>query len=381
MSPQLNRTNLHLMSPPGFQVFMIGAFPPPTDGRSLISSAVREKLIECSIPIQSIDLAAKSVRRTWSTRLGLSRIAKIAGGLIRYWAAARRHSDSALYIGLSGGPGQAFELLFTLIGRLTKARIYFHHHSFAYIDRPNILTRLLIWCAGRHATHIVLCPNMASSLKATYSTIEKLLVISNASLLPTDASRPNRERRLPDRLGFLGNISIEKGILEFLDVMQALCAGDLGITGYLAGPFQDTEAEKEVKKRLNDLPRVEYVGPKYGRDKTDFFNSIDVLLFPTKYAHEAEPLTVLEALAHGVPVIGWERGCLSSVLAGHEGLLVPKSSNFVPAAVRQVLAWRNAPQTYCQASKAAVDQFLRIGVRDARTLDELLRNLHAAKVR
>ena len=358
---------------------MIGAFPPPLDGRSLISSAMRERLVERRIPVQSINLAAKSVRRTWSARLGLSRIAKISSGLLRYWAAAREHPGSALYIGLSGGPGQAFELLFTLIGRLTSARIYFHHHSFGYIDRPNILTRLLIWCAGQRATHIVLCANMASSLKAAYPTIEKLLAISNASLLPTDTSRPDRERCIPDRLGFLGNISVEKGILEFLDVMQTLCVSDLGIKGYLAGPFQDTKAEKEVKKRLNDLPHVEYVGPKYGRDKTDFFKSIDVLLFPTKYAHEAEPVTVLEALAHGVPVIGWERGCLSSMIVGPEGFLVPKSSNFVLAAVRQVLAWRNLPQTYCEASKAAVDQFLRIGVRDAGTLEELLRDLPATR--
>ncbi len=357
---------------------MIGAFPPPTDGRSLISSAVRERLIERRIPVRSIDLASRSLRRTWSARLGLSRIAKIVGGLLRYWAAAREHPGSALYIGLSGGAGQAFELLFTLIGRLTSARIYFHHHSFAYIDRPNILTRLLIWCAGRQATHIVLCANMASSLKAPYPTIEKLLAISNASLLPTDTPRPNRERCILDRLGFLGNISVEKGILEFLDVMQTLCASDVGIKGYLAGPFQDTKVEKEVKNRLNDLPYVEYVGPKYGGDKTDFFKSIDVLLFPTKYAHEAEPVTVLEALAHGVPVIGWERGCLSSIIAGPEGFLVPKSSNFVPAAVQQVLTWRNAPQTYREASKAAVDQFLRIGVRDAGTLDELLRDLPTA---
>jgi len=216
---------------------------------------------------------------------------------------------------------------------------------------------------------------MASSLRAAYPTIEKLLAISNASLLPTDTPRQNRERCIPDRVGFLGNISVEKGILEFLDVMQTLCASDVGIKGYLAGPFQDAKAEKEVKKRLNDLPHVEYVGPKYGPDKSDFFKSIDVLLFPTKYAHEAEPVTVLEALAHGVPVIGWERGCLSSMIGGTEGFLVPRSTDFVPAAVRQVLAWRNVPQSYWEASKAAVDKFLRIGVRDAGTLDELLRDL------
>jgi glycosyltransferase involved in cell wall biosynthesis len=358
---------------------MIGAFPPPTTGRSLIGSAVREKLLERKISVQSIDLTAPSLGRTWIARLGLSRITRIGGGLLRYWVAAQSHPGSTLYIGLSGGPGQAFDLLFTLIGRLTSARIYFHHHSFAYLDRSNLLTRLLIRCAGRRATHIVLCAGMASSLKATYPTIEQLLVISNASLLPTAIPRPARESRIPNRLGFLGNISVEKGILEFLDVMQILCARDTRIRGYLAGPFQDAKVEKEVEKRLNDLPRVEYVGPKYGRDKGAFFQSIDLLLFPTKYAHEAEPVTILEALAHGVPVIGWERGCLPNMIAGEEGFLVPKSADFVAAAVRQILSWRSAPETFGEASAAAVDRFIRIGARDAETLAKLLFDLPATR--
>jgi glycosyltransferase involved in cell wall biosynthesis len=215
---------------------------------------------------------------------------------------------------------------------------------------------------------------MATSLKKTYPAIEQLVVLSNASLLPLpiDLPRPVRKSCIPNRFGFLGNISVEKGISEFLDVMQILCARDRRITGSLAGPFQDAKVEKKVKKRLYALPQVEYVGPKYGKDKSNFFNSIDVLLFPTKYAHEAEPLTVLEAMAHGVPVIGWDRGCLPSMITGTEGFLVPKTTDFVDAAVRQVLDWRSVPGTFGEASKAAVDRFFQIGARDAGTLAELL---------
>jgi len=276
---------------------------------------------------------------------------------------------------LSGGLGQVIDLLFALIGRSTNACIYIHHQSFAYIDRPKVLTRLLIWCAGRRATHVVLCAGMARSLKAKYPTIENLLVVSNAAFLPGKPPNPVHERNTPNRLGFLSNISLDKGILEFLDVVQELCAREAQIRGYLAGPFENVRVEKEVKARLKELPQVEYVGPKYGGEKSDFFNAIDVLLFPTKYANEAEPVTILEALAHGVPVIGWERGCIASLIRGAEGFLVPKSADFVSAAVRQVLAWGTAPQSFCAASKAAVDAFTRIGGRDAEALAKLLGNL------
>jgi glycosyltransferase involved in cell wall biosynthesis len=216
---------------------------------------------------------------------------------------------------------------------------------------------------------------MARSLKTKYPTIEKVVVVSNAAFLPTKAPRLSRMRSTPERLGFISNISFEKGILEFLDVMGSLRASGIEVRGYVAGPFQDAQIEEEVKKRLRHLPHVEYVGPKYGEGKSEFFEAIDVLLFPTKYANEAEPVTILEAFAHGVPVVGWERGCLASMIAGAEGFLVPRSADFVSAAVRQILAWRNVPETFRVAADAAVEQFQRIRARDAETLAELLCDL------
>jgi glycosyltransferase involved in cell wall biosynthesis len=355
------------------QVFMVGALPPPVNGRSLIHGFMRDKLLGCNACVVSIDLAGKSVRRTWAVRLGVWRIAKIGTGLLRYCAASLRQPGATLYITLSGGPGQVIDLLFTLIGHCTNARIFVHHHSFAYIDRPKVLTRLLIRSAGRRATHVVLCAGMAMALKATYPRIENLVVISNAAFLPNIA--PIRERKIPNRLGFLSNISFEKGILEFLDVMQRLCAQETQIRGYLAGAFEDVRVEKKVKARLKELRQVEYVGAKYGREKSEFFQAIDVLLFPTKYANEAEPVTILEAFAHGVPVIGWERGCIASLIRGVEGLLVPRSADFVSAAVQQVLAWRRAPEEFVAASKAAAYTFVQVEGRGSEALTKLLCNL------
>ena len=357
------------------QVFMVGAFPPPVNGRSLIHGVMRERLLECNAHVVSFDLAGKSVKRTWAVRLGLRRIAKIGSGLLRYCSAALRQPGATLYMALSGGLGQVIDLLFALIGRCTNARIYMHHHNFVYIDRPKILTRLLIRCAGRRATHVVLCAGMAKSLKAKYPTIENVVVVSNAAFLSDKAPNPIRERNVPTRLGFLSNISFEKGILEFLDVVQRLCVRDAQIRGYLAGPFQDARVEKEVRARLSELPQVEYVGPKYGGEKSDFFNSIDVLLFPTRYANEAEPVTILEAFAHGIPVIGWERGCIASLIRGAEGFLVPKSADFVSAAVQQVLVWKSAPEKFVAASKAAADTFAQIGSRGNEALTKLLSSL------
>jgi hypothetical protein len=67
------------------------------------------------------------------------------------------------------------------------------------------------------------------------------------------------------------------------------------------------------------------------------------------------------------------------MIAGEEGFLVPKSADFVAAAVRQILSWRSAPETFGEASAAAVDRFIRIGARDAETLAKLLFDLPATR--
>ena len=38
---------------------------------------------------------------------------------------------------------------------------------------------------------------------------------------------------------------------------------------------------------MNNLPSVEYIGPKYDKEKEKFYGNIDVLLFPTSYINEA----------------------------------------------------------------------------------------------
>ena len=75
--------------------------------------------------------------------------------------------------------------------------------------------------------------------------------------------------------------------------------------------------------------RVHVLGPVHGAAKARFFAMIDVFVFPTRYAHEADPLVVWEALAAGRPVIAYARGCIREQV-GDAGLLIEVHQSFVP---------------------------------------------------
>jgi glycosyltransferase involved in cell wall biosynthesis len=170
----------------------------------------------------------------------------------------------------------------------------------------------------------------------------------------------------------LGNVSVEKGINEVLLVGRRLAAVGAGVPVLVAGPFSSSSAEMAVAESTGICKEIRYVGPRYDADKTRFLQSIDALLFPSQYVHEAEPLTVYEALAQGVPVIALQRGCLTEVMKDAGGLLIESPDRFVEEAVRQILLWQAHPHLFEEASQHALDCFSTLAHRYNGPFEELL---------
>ena len=337
-------------------VFMVGAFPPPVHGMAAVNEAVRAQLERIGIPLVGINIAAPSLDRSLTARL--ARLPNALRGMFRFGIRARR--GETLYMSVSGGFGQLYELLFLLLARLHGLRIFLHHHSYAYLDKRKALTRVLVSVAGSGATHIALSTGMAARLQHTYPQAKRVVAISNAALLLEETGSSALTHQGLSKIGFFGSIAAEKGVFEFLAVAEKLEAIGNPVQAILAGPFPNSEIERLVRERLTRLRSVDYVGPKYGLDKAAFFREIDVLLFPTMYVNEAEPLTIHEAMMHGVPVIAYGRGAIGEIVSSVCGLVIDPAQDFVSHAVAQLQVWRESPQVLQQASKAARDRFLGI---------------------
>jgi glycosyltransferase involved in cell wall biosynthesis len=335
-------------------VFIVGPFPPPVHGMSAVNGAVRAQLGRSGITLVSINIAAPSLDRSLGTRL--ARLPNALRGMLRFGTRARR--GDTLYMSVSGGFGQLYEVLFLLLARLHGMRIFLHHHSYAYLDQRKALSGVLVSIAGSDATHIALSDGMAAKLRRTYHQAERIVAISNAVLLFEEAGSSVTHHQALAKIGFLGNIGAEKGIFEFLAIAEKLEAIDIRVQVLLAGPFQDSKIERLVRERLTRLRSVVYVGPKYGEDKAAFFREIDVLLFPTR--NDADPLTIHEAMMHGVPVIAYGRGAIGEIVFPGCGLVIDPAMDFVDRAVAQLQAWKESPQALQQASKAARERFLEI---------------------
>lgn len=354
-------------------VVMVGAFPPPVHGMAAVNAAVRDALQQAEVTPAVVDLAAPSLDRSLAVRLG--RLPRVLRGLGRL-AGKRGLRDGTLYMSVSGGAGQVYELAFLLLARLRGMRVFLHHHSFAYLDRPSMLTRALVRAAGDDAVHIALSAGMAERLRLGYSAA-RVVPVSNAVFFVTPGKASEVRRRLAT-IGFLSNISAEKGVFEFLDLMAATGGADLPVHARLAGPFQDAHTEQAVRERLRSLPQVEYVGPQYGAAKDAFYADIDALLFPSSYVNEAEPVTVHEAMSRGIPVIAYGRGCIPEIVGTDCGLVIDPAAPFVPAALAKLESWLADPAAFQAASQAAAACFARTCDENAARWRALLQDMVGA---
>jgi glycosyltransferase involved in cell wall biosynthesis len=117
--------------------------------------------------------------------------------------------------------------------------------------------------------------------------------------LELEAAGHARARAL--RLAVLARMIPEKGIIELLD--EAAASSKQWSTLAIGAPPQDLAYEERVRRRIDELGlghRTRLLGTV--TDVSGFLDSADVLVVPS-VGCEAQPTTIIEALARGLPVL------------------------------------------------------------------------------
>lgn len=352
-------------------VFFLGPLPPPLHGFSAINQKMLTLLLErTDVRVFNSALPLQMAHSKWRRVLKFIYSCRLLFAFCFLCAVKRPNS---MYVGLSGGAGQILDSLYILLARLVGANIYIHHHSFVYVNEVRSYNRFCLWAAG-NACHIALCDVMADKLVSTYGIPRKqVFVLSNAAFLSMETPLSTGAKRSQEvlTLGFLSNILIEKGIGEFFDVVANLTHQGLRVKGLVAGPV-DPALKETFLSLLANQHEIEYIGPVYEEEKSAYFQSIDLLLFPTKYRNEAEPLTILEAMREGIPILAAGRGCIGSIIDPGSGQVFAEIDHFVIDASEYIKAVAAGTISLSGLSEGASKRFCRIHDPHAARLDELL---------
>lgn len=132
-----------------------------------------------------------------------------------------------------------------------------------------------------------------------------------ANSLPFDTKEFNVLRVL-----YLSNLQESKGVFRALEIVKKLKDSGFAITFTIAGTPIDLSL-KDIDKKIQDMGMSEYVyvlGPVYGSAKDDLFATSNIFILPTNYPLECFPVSIVEALRHGLLVISARTGGIPSMI-------------------------------------------------------------------
>jgi glycosyltransferase involved in cell wall biosynthesis len=344
-------------------VSFVGPLPPPVNGFSNVCAMMLE-CIRTKMHVDVFDRAPSMRARILGVLRQLARPA-------RYLATCVARRDAVLYVALSGGRGQWLDLAYLLIGKLFRRPIFLHHHSFVYINSPTRLNRCL-FALVRNDAHIVLSARMGAALTRIYGLSPGMVkVVSNAAFYDAgEDPRLGNAEVVPLHLGFLSNITLEKGIVEFFSILRKLQEKGVPYRAHIAGPCSP-ETRQEFEHQMQTVADVEYLGPLYGAQKEEFYRQLDVFLFPTNYVNEAEPLVIYEAMRHGVHVIACDRGSIAEMLGNGAGLAIARDE-IVESAAARLAQFSGDREALADAKRRSVQQADRVRRASRVALENLL---------
>ncbi len=213
---------------------------------------------------------------------------------------------------------------FFKLARLFNKKSVYHFHGALfreqYAKSPSFIKKRIKSFLEQSDTVICLSKDWKDSLQSI-APGANIKIVPNGVPLPTETVFSSNSSQERTNLLFLGLIGERKGIFDLLAVL-----GDLDRNGleYLLtiGGNGDIERLNATIKRYGIESKTNFLGWITGTKKEELFRKSDIFILPS-YG-EGMPMSILEAMSYGVPVIASNVGGIPEVISDKTtGLLVP----------------------------------------------------------
>jgi glycosyltransferase involved in cell wall biosynthesis len=314
-------------------IVVISQLPPPTHGSTIVTKILIDVLGRLEEPVQLVD-------RRFSTTVGE------VGSLSLHKVLAVPSLLWRLLVALSGRPSMCIFfctnrpfsfLVDVMLGEALRLfRVptvnYIHTRGYSELAARGVVWRILVSrLVGNAKRTVCLSPTLVSDV-AEYVDASSISVIRNTAEVPV----PLPQRSVDGPVLFLSNLLAEKGADVFVDMAILLCARSAELTFALVGSSADPGLTDALKRQVRDAglgDRIRFEGPLFGQEKWNRLAQSRLLVFPTRYRFEAQPLTIIEAFSCGVPVVASDVGAIGELVNSSNGELLDEVTGEEAAAV------------------------------------------------
>ncbi|HEV7591169.1 MAG TPA: glycosyltransferase family 4 protein [Longimicrobium sp.] len=373
-------------------LILAGPLPPPVCGQTLSFAMLVEEMERLGVPCRVVNLALGSGEQVGAvTPRRLGGYAAALGRFLRV-AAGRR---TTVYLTISQSlPGFLRDCAMVHYARLFGHRVVLHlkggNYDRFHAAQPRPL-RALVRATLRRADRILV---LGERLRPVFGF--EPAVAGRVAVVPNgypEAGEPHAAPKSlpagePVRLLYLSNLIASKGYLDVLAAVRLLRErlGADAVRYDFHGAFMASADDSRVRSAAHGRAlfesfvaehgledAVRWHGVSTGAAKRAALEGAHVFVLPTAYENEGQPVSIIEAMAHGCVVVSTDfRAIPELVDDGVTGVLVPYGSPEAIAAAVEGLV--RDPGRYEAMSRAALERFQARFTR-ARHLERLVAEL------
>jgi len=370
-------------------VVLAGPFPPPEGGVSAMNKLIFDALQSADYDIFLLNSSQAKMKHQVKSPTRLINLffqIREVLALLGYCLIRRAR---CIHVSLSSYHSFYKSFIFILIACALKRTIILHLHGGAfrsfYHQSPPPL-KCMIRFAFRRARCVIALSESWRRFISTELNVQtgRIAILPNCygtefnALKARLCNSPQRPTDDSIHLLFIGALNSNKGVLDLPDICELIRCEVPGIKLTIAGAEKEPgiRARLQAKiqqKSLTDV--IEMPGEIAGRTKLDAFENSDLFILPSYV--ENFPVSILEAMRAGLPVLATPVGAIPEIIApGENGVLIAPGDvpAFAAAAVRlcrdtaarKAMAARNVsaalekfnPQNYADKIKAIYERVL-----------------------
>ena len=298
------------------KILFITPLPPPVHGSAMVSQYIKDsKLIKDSFDCDFVNLST-SRKMDEIGKQSIMKIFRFLGSYIGVFLKLLFNRYDLCYLAITcHGIGFLKDAPFVLLCKLFGRKVVIHQHNKGMskcVDRQPY--KWLLPLVYKNTKVILLSWHL-------YEDIAKVVKREQIFICPNGIPEISETRNIQEcknsepRFFFLSNLIESKGVYVLLDACKILKEkGYKFICDFVGG--ETTEINRAVfeyavkEKGLDEY--VVYLGPKYGNEKERYWDAADVFVQPTY--EDCFPLTIVEAMQHGKPVVSTDEGAIPDLV-------------------------------------------------------------------
>jgi glycosyltransferase involved in cell wall biosynthesis len=312
------------------RILFVAPLPPPVHGSAVVSKQIMDsQLINDTFSCDWVNMST-SRRMDEVGKFALSKPFRLFASLSKLFWLLLTHRYDLCYLAITCH-GKPFikDVPFVILCKIFGNKIVIHQHNKGMAnDVDRWPYRWLLPLAYKNTKVILLSWLL-------YSDIEKIVPKDNVVICPNGINAKDLFKSIHDttkegqnipHILFLSNLMESKGVIVLLDALEML--KDKGTSFhcvFIGGETKEIDTKRfwdEADKRALKK-NVDYYGKKYGKEKESFFSKSDAFVFPSY--EDCFPLVILEAMAHGLPIVTTDEGAIpDEVQDGINGLICNK---------------------------------------------------------